>query len=262
MSKGAKIGIIGGAVLILIVLLYFFGFKNNGEDYSSDNWEMTYDPDDRGPYGTYMLKELLDTAGMFGNFFKLDEGLEENLQDDPDVNDIYFFVGGQNYLTDSSTQFLLDFIDNGNTAFIATEDFPNELLDIICYDRDWLFTDEVADSTQYFEFSNSGFKGKRYPFNFVYNNKIEIKRWDYFDTSSFVLADEDELIPLGSNTKGQVNFIKIKYGDGLLFLHSSPYVYTNISMMKRDGFQYAENVLRHVPPGRVQWDKYNLEYHY
>ena len=31
--------------------------------------------------------------------------------------------------------------------------------------------------------------------------------------------------------------------------------------MKRDGFQYAENVLRHVPPGRVQWDKYNLDYH-
>jgi hypothetical protein len=31
--------------------------------------------------------------------------------------------------------------------------------------------------------------------------------------------------------------------------------------MKKDGFDYAEKVLRHIPPGRVQWDRYNLEEH-
>jgi hypothetical protein len=33
-------------------------------------------------------------------------------------------------------------------------------------------------------------------------------------------------------------------------------------MMKREGFQYAEQMLEHIPPGRVQWDRYHLEPHY
>lgn len=261
MNKWTKIGIIGGVVLVLVLLLYFFGFKNKGNDtYVSDDWTMTYDPDDKGPYGTYMLKELLDTTGLFGNFLKLDQPLEETLEDDPDINDIYFFVGGQNFITDSTTEFLLDFVDAGNTAIIATEDFPRELLELICYDRDLVFEKAVIDSIQFTKFQHPNFKGKRYEFQFIRNNEVQLKSWYYFDVENFLT--DNELFTLGTNTQDKINFIKIKYGDGEIFLHSMPYAFTNISLMKRDGFQYAENVLRHVPPGRVQWDKYNLDYHY
>ena len=112
MNKWSKIGIVGGAVLILVVLLYYFGFRETEDDYITDSWVMTYDPDDKGPYGTFMMKELLDTTGMFGNFLELDEALEETLEDNVDINDIYFFVGRTNYLADSTVRFLLNFIKN------------------------------------------------------------------------------------------------------------------------------------------------------
>ena len=213
MNKWTKIGIIGGAVLILVVLLYYFGFKDKKEGYISDDWTMTYDPDDRGPYGTYMLKELLDTTGMFGNFIKLNESLEETLEDEPDVNDIYFFVGGSNYLADSTSEFLLDFVSNGNTAFIAAEYFPSELLDEICYDRDDLFEKDLNDSIQFLKFEHSNFKSKRYEFEFVRNNKVQIKTWHYFDEESFYAynfdyPEDDEFSRLGSNTKNKSNFVK------------------------------------------------------
>lgn len=262
MNKWTKIGIVGGAVIVLIVLLYYFGFRETDDTYTTDNWEFTYDPEDKGPYGTYMLKELLDTTGMFGNFLQLEEELEETLEDDPDINDIYFFVGGTNHLTDSSTTYLMEFVEEGNTAFIATEYFPDALLDQICYDRDWVFKDPLEDSTQYYKFLHPNFKGKRYQFDLIYNNRPALKNWYYFDTTAFVLDRDDQLSVLGASSKDDFNFIKIKYGEGYLFMHSNPYVFTNIMMMKRDGFQYAENVLRHIPPGRVQWDKYNLRYHY
>ncbi len=263
MNKYSKIAIVGGAVLLLVALLYFFGFREKSETYITDDWSMTYDPADKGPYGTYMLKELLDTTGLFGNFLELDDNLEEILEDDPDVNDIYFFVGGENYLSDSSTNFLMDFIRTGNTGFISTEEFPYTLLNLICYNPDDIFATEIIDSSQYFKFEHDNFRGKRYEFKFVHNNKVQQKTWDYFDPEAFyVYMEGDTVVNLGSNNHAQVNFIKIKYGEGQLFLHSNPYVFTNISMMKRDGFQYAENVLRHIPPGRVQWDKYNLKYHY
>jgi len=262
LNKSTKIGIVGGVVLLLVVLLYFFGFRESDNSYVTDDWTLTYDPEDKGPYGTYMLKELLDTTGLFGNFLQLEEELEETLEDDPDINDIYFFVGGTNHLTDSSTTYLMDFVEEGNTAVISSEYFPDELLDEICYDRDWVFKDPVGDSTQYFKFMHSNFKGKRYQFDYINNNRLAEKYWYYFDTTAFVLDMEDQLSVLGGTSNDELNFIKIKYGEGYLFLHSNPYVFTNVMMMRRDGFQYAENVLKHIPPGRVQWDKYNLRYHY
>ena len=92
MGKWGKIAIIGGVVLILVALLYYFSFRQKEETYITDNWNMTYDPADKGPYGTYMLKELLDTTGLFGNFLELDDNLEEILEDNSKANDIYFFV--------------------------------------------------------------------------------------------------------------------------------------------------------------------------
>lgn len=262
MNKYTKIAIIGAVVILLVTLLYFFGLKDRDTAYSTDSWEKTFSPEDKGPYGTYVLKELLDTAGLFGDFLELDEDLDVQLEDNPDENDIYFFVGGKNYLSDSSAQFLLNFVKEGNTAFIATEFFPNELLDEICFDRDWIFESEpVEDSVQHFKFLNAQLSQKRYSFNYIYNNEIKLKTWFYFDQKGFDLEINGAVYPLGSNVKDKWNFIQIDWGDGSLFLHSQPYLFTNIVMMKRDGFQYIENVLKHVPPGRVQWDKYNLNYH-
>lgn len=261
MNKWSKIGIVGGAVLILVVLLYYFGFRETEDDYITDSWVMTYDPDDKGPYGTFMMKELLDTTGMFGNFLELDEALEETLEDNVDINDIYFFVGRTNYLAYSTVRFLLNFIKAGNTALIATEKFPDHLLDTLFADASSVYVDEVNDSTQYFKFLHADLLSKRYQFDFIFNNELSLREWYYFEKDNLIPAIGDTLIQLGANTADKVNFLKVKIGSGQLFLHSSPYSFTNISMMKRDGFQYAENVLRHMPPGRVQWDRYSLDYH-
>lgn len=260
MSKSGKIGIIAGAVIVFTVILYFIA-GDSDETYLSDNWVKTYDTEDRGPYGTYMLKELLDTNGMFGEFLAFNAPLEESLEDDPEINDIYFFVGGKNHLTDSSTNYLLDFVANGNSAFIATETFPYELRAHLFYDPDWIYEEGVIDSTLHLKFTHPDLEAKRYTFDYINNNEKENHLWQMFDTEEFLYSAPDSLYILGSTSKEDVNFVKLTYGDGALYLISTPYMFTNVAMMRRDGFQYAENVLRHVPPGRVQWDRYNLRYH-
>ncbi|MGB1104197.1 MAG: DUF4350 domain-containing protein [Crocinitomicaceae bacterium] len=261
MSKTGKIGIIAGAVVLFTVILYFVAGRGE-ETYVSDNWLESYQPNDKGPYGTYVLKELLDTQDLFGNFLELNSCLEESLEDDPDINDIYFFVGGKNYLTDSSTNYLMDFVAAGNTAFIATESFPYELRARLFYDADWIFNEDIYDSTLYLKFEHPDLSAKRYQFDYIYNNELSIHIWKTFDTEEFLYVAPDTLETLGATSKNEVNFVKLSIGDGALFLISTPYVFTNVAMMRRDGFQYAENVLRHVPPGRVQWDRYSLDYYY
>jgi hypothetical protein len=260
LSKAVKISIIAAIVVLFVVLLYYFGREEPEGTYVSDNWTETYDPADKGPYGTYMLKELLDTAGLFGEFLEINQDLPDVMEDDPDVNDIYFFVGLTNYLNENSTDFLYEFIGKGNTVFMACESFPYGFLSPFSSPDSIVHAEGVLDSIQHFKFTNADLASKRYTSTYVYNNKIATRNWYYFDTTRVDLYGEDTMVVLGSNTKNEPNFIKIKYGEGLIFLHTTPYLFTNISLMKRDGFQYAEKILKHIPPGRIQWDKYNLNF--
>jgi hypothetical protein len=261
-SKSAKIGIIVGVVIGFLLLLYFFGGKMRQQEYVTDSWEETYNPSDKGPYGTYMLKELLDTTGLFGNFLQINNKLENELEDAEGVNDIYFFVGRENYLTEEDQEFLFDFISNGNTAYMMCEFFPYGFMEEFTVDPDSAYDQElVYDSLQTFRFNHPELASTNYKAKFIYNNLGSEKYWTYFDTAAFYYDEEDTLIVSGSNSQSRPNFLKMNYGNGMIFLHSTPYLFTNISLMKKDGFDYAEKVLRHIPPGRVQWDRYNLEEH-
>lgn len=262
-NKWVKISIVAGVVVIFLVLLYYFGGRETKEDESfiTDDWSETYYPSDKGPYGTYVLKELLDTAGLFGNFIELSYDVKTALEDDPDVNDIYFFVGETNFLPDSSAEYLMDFVSKGNTAFISCRNLPDFLEEELFYDSDYIFKSDGSDTVQFMKFTHPDLKAKRYEFKYIYNNKTSYRTWKYFDEYQFDLPRDQEPVVLGTNTKDAWNYVKIKYGRGYIFLHSNPYCFTNISTLKRDGFTYAERVIEHIPPGRVQWDRYNLNYH-
>ncbi|MFT4601982.1 MAG: hypothetical protein ACI857_002168 [Arenicella sp.] len=262
MGKYGKISIVLGFVALFVVLFYFFGGQEEKkEPFVTNRWIETFDPDDKGPYGTYMLKELMDTANMFGNFIDLDEQIEEGLQDNPNMNDIYFFIGATNYMVDSSAEHLMDFVDDGNTAFIAARSFPYKICEELFYDGRFLFeSDFTFDSTQFMKFEHKELSSKRYEFKYIHNDTCKVKLWHYFDTTNFDTYNTTPIY-LGTNTQGQLDFVKMPYGDGWFYFHSIPYLFTNISMMKRDGFQHAEHMLEHIPPGRVQWDRYNLEKH-
>ena len=261
MKQSNKIYILGGVILVFIVLIYFFGQSRSAKN-SSDDWTESYKPAEISPFGTYIMKELIDTVGLFGNFIELDQELSDVLVDNPDENDIYFFIGKTNFLSEASTTYLLDFVDAGNVAFMAAESFPTEFLDEICYDRNWIFRDSVvADTIQYFKFHHPDLAAKRYAFKSIKQNKVSERLWFYFNEFAFDNEHLKSVQSIGSSTTDQWNFVHIKYGNGHIFLHSNPYLFTNISMTKREGFQYAENVLKHLPPGRIQWDRYNLEWH-
>lgn len=256
MKKNTKIWLFSGlGFIILVVLIFLFGTKRDNA-YVTDNWYETYAPTDKGPYGTYVMKELLDTVGFFGEFIELDRDVDKVLEDDPDLNDIYFFIGKKNYLQDESVDTLFNFVSRGNTAFIATQDLPFYLREYLFLEPYEVFETEF-DSTQTFNFEHPNLN-ETYPFDRIYNNKKEKYQWHYFEDNNFDLYRDDKAFVLGRNSKNKINFVKITYGKGQIFLHSNPYVFTNVCMLKTNGFKYAETMLGHISPGRVQWDKYNL----
>jgi hypothetical protein len=55
-----------------------------------------------------------------------------------------------------------------------------------------------------------------------------------------------------------VNFLRIPFGQGVIFLHTAPMMFTNYSLLQFDNLHYVENALSYVPMEayKVYWDEY------
>ncbi|MFD1551457.1 hypothetical protein DNU06_13355 [Putridiphycobacter roseus] len=257
MNKTAKIWIIVGATLLIGLVVYIVNKSNSS--FVTDSWHESYAPTDKGPYGTYVFKELLDTTGIFESFIQLDQDIENNLVDHEDLNDIYFFIGLENYMSEANFDYLIDFVENGNTAFISTPKMSAYMLDYLFLKLNETYQ-YSKDSIQQFYFTNPTINQKPFPFKFIKNNRAEIHSWVSFNPDNFIyLAGETKV--LGQSSNQQPNFIKIPLEGGTIYLHSTPYLFSNIAFFRFNGIKYAENIIKHLPPGKIQWDIYNLDYH-
>ena len=244
--------------LLIGGIIYFFSGKE--EPFETENWYESYAPTDKGPYGTYVFKELLDTTGVFESFIQIDGQLEDQLVDNLEENDIYFFIGKANFITEPAFDELLTFVADGNTAFLSCESMPEYVLDFFFLDMNNVYK-STRDTSQTFALLSETFNDNKYDFTFVNNNSAINYNWISLVEDNIVHQSRVPRI-LGTNANGDINFIEVPYDEGSFFFHTNPYQFTNISMFRFDGFQYAEDLLHYIPYGKIQWDIYNLNYHY
>lgn len=255
MTKNIKI-----LIIVLVAIAMGFGIymitAGSREPIYTVSWKQSYSPTDKGPYGTYVFKELLDTTGLFESFIQLDSKIEQQLTDVKGVNDLYFFIGKKNYMSDDAFTALLEFVSNGNTAFISAEQMPYHILDYFFTDMNGVY-EYTSDSMQNFSFLAPEFSTNNYEFSFINRNKVTTYNWAYFTPENIVFQTDTPLV-LGKSTDGKINFIEIPYFKGRFFFHTNPYQLSNISLFRFSGFPYAEALIHHLPYGKIQWDVYNL----
>jgi len=130
MDKGKRNIIILLGVISMVALVYFVWVYQAD---SRHNWTELYhhDDDKPQPYSNEVLLKLLD--GYFPDnevtvFDKtrLAESLPADTTDDIEVSN-YVFIGKNMYLDSTDRNTLLDFVERGNTAFIATRNMPFRL---------------------------------------------------------------------------------------------------------------------------------------
>lgn len=258
MGQNTKISIIIAVTLLTGCIIYYF--NGNDKIFETKSWVESYSPEDKGPYGTYVFKELLDTTGLFESFIQIDNKIEDRLIDNADENDIYFFIGKTQFLSEDAFTELLEFVGNGNTAFISARTMPDYVLDFFFLKMNYVY-DYDNDSCQSYSFLADHFADSKYDFTFIKNNQTINRNWTYFKPDNLVYQSRPPKV-LGQNQNNQINFIEIPYDEGRFFLHTNPYQFSNISMFRYDGFNYVEDLIQHLPYGKIQWDIYNLTYHY
>ncbi|MBK9014267.1 MAG: DUF4350 domain-containing protein [Saprospiraceae bacterium] len=110
------------AALMLLLALLFYILKGNGK--TNYSWREHYDPNSKDPYGTYLVRNLLETYYPGQPFEVVMDSLGERLD-----SGIFIYVGNEFSLDSLTLNQLLRFVERGNQAFIACSYIPQGLLD-------------------------------------------------------------------------------------------------------------------------------------
>jgi hypothetical protein len=212
------------------------------------DWTPTFSNKDKIPYGCELLYKLL--PDVFPNQKITDEKVpffskKKKVKTPPKSNYLYVF---RYFRTDSlSLAKLLDYVQKGNSVFIASENFFG-LDDTLHFQTSYVQDLALNDSVS-INFINPII---RKPSDYKYQKQSSDTYFELNDS----IKNSNSYIVLGKNNKGFPNFIEVKFGKGTFFLNTVPMAFTNFYMAKKDNSDYVFKALSYLPEQPIFWDEY------
>ena len=264
-----------GIVVIAILGLFFWMGQRSKDRF---DWNETYDEKSKEPYGTHIAHDILRGYLPTGKLEDLKQKVSESLPTDGQgvTTANYIFIGDGFFTDTADLDKLMLFVHNGGRAFISANAVPNYFLKRISYtvcdtvvgqeDDEKYFNGYHSFGTQYYDTVSLNFKHAQLfdhqYFNYIYFYKNEPTGYpfSYIDTleTAVVLDDCPEksssVALIGTLDTNKINFLKVAYGKGAVFLHTTPLAFTNIELLDSTRVRYAEKALSHLQNGIIYWD--------
>ena len=212
------------------------------------DWRPSYALRDKIPFGLYVLDQELPNLTK-QKITKIDSSAYEFLESHYDYDTLVnnyklqgtiFNVSDFGTIDNESANEILYFVSHENAAFLSMKQFPESLLDSlkIKMDADYNYKDSL--------------------YTWVANPKLGSQKFKIIEGISndyFTKFDTLNTTVLGyqSGDSTRVNFIKVRYKTGDVFLHTQPAAFTNFHLLKDNHFEYAEKVLSYLPKNQLFW---------
>jgi hypothetical protein len=217
------------------------------------DWQPYYTTVKKSPYGLYILNKEI------GNFFKSQK--VERLNETPyeffnnsfdydssvhnyKIHGTYFSVEKDNNLDDESAAEILYFVSHGNEAFISASSLSYVLLDSLNLKLGSAYS--IKDSVKvYLDHVDSNV--------YTYN---KINYVPYFDSIDSLVGICGHIKVNNNDTiVDYVNFIRLGYGNGYIYLHLMPDIFTNYHLLKGKNHKMASSTLSFIQNSRpIYWD--------
>ena len=238
--------------IVLLVLLFAGAFAIEFSKPKQIDWTQTYNETHKKPYGTYILYNELQKLFKESQVEDIKNSPYEYFDDLYDFEDSTYLTTG-NYLfidrfvdTDQvSSEELLYFAEDGNNIFISSNYPPEIFKDSLNFD---VKNDYDFKGKSLLSFANKQFK----------NDSITIEKG--LNNIYFSEVDSSITTVLGYqkfDSISRINFIKIKHGEGNVFIHLQPAVFTNYQLLKKDNKKYAAAALSYLPEDTIYFDSRN-----
>ena len=253
-KRSRNIIVIVGIAALITFLMLRYGSQ------PSYSWVENYHANNKGPYGTSVIKTLLEDYLPGEKLILLEDSLAQLNDLEPEVPANYLFIGASQYIDSLNAEYLIEFVEQGNHAFLISRSLPEELsFYLYYYDcgdyREWEDYYSWPDSLVEMNLQHEALAQKNStPFLYEYKGKRRNYDWQYIP-NNFICDAEYGFVRLGTFNKDYTNFARVPYGDGFFYLHTNPMAFSNISLLDQDHLEYISAVFSHLHEGPIYWDE-------
>ena len=212
------------------------------------DWRATYENDDRIPFGTQALFELLpdviQPSAIKTVRLPIYTLFTENKSPTPGN---YIAVCQEFDIDKNDRNQLLAYVRRGNNAFISAYELPDSLGLALGF-KATVKEPSKADSTLRQNFVNPSLHTTS-GYNFFHD-----------DGRNFLtIKQPTHITVLGRNARKEPVFIRIQYGKGQFFIHNLPLAFTNYYVLNQKTADYAFKALAYLPARPTYWDEYQKQ---
>ena len=254
----------------LLGLLVLFGGYVALEYYRPKplDWRTTYQNDDKIPYGTYVLYQVLPEV-LGGpvqpvrlpafNQLAPDSTLPADVPLLVRERGSYLFINESFDVSPPDTRALLRYVAQGNDVFIAAERFGRQFGDTLGFRTRGFTTSHdtaattrlgISDSTTLHFVEPALGRAAGRQFRYPMANA----------TRRFQLDTLTRATPLATDEQGRPVLIRLPYGHGSFYLSSVPAAFTNYFVLRPRTSNFAFAALSYLPAGRATlWDEYQKQ---
>lgn len=227
---------------VLLLVLYFMAQYTRPKPV---NWEPTYLPEDKIPFGTYVLRK--HASDLFPKAEQKTQRIDiyNSLKTPPKETANYIIIASVLKVNALDFTIMRKYMEAGNHILIAAFQIDGALKDSL---KIRLGSD--------FDFQNR----TKYPINF---SSPHLKReMDYYFEKGiaaqyFSELDREKAVVLGKKYEQHPNLVQYRFGKGSLLLCPNPQLFTNYNLLNENGADYIAKVFSYLPQAKtILWDEY------
>lgn len=222
--------------LIFIIIMVILALLEVNKTEVTD-WRKNFNVNEKSPFGLFVFNE--EANNLFKNNLKRIDQAPYDYYDQYKKGKHNILII-ENRLDTESWIKIMDQVSGGSDAMLIVSDIPKEISDSIGY----------YDSQLSFEEQNVlKLTDKKYQNDFIKLDKFPSGRgFTFIKPGVEVLGKTVE-----KNNEDQANFIKVKFGEGNIYVHSEPLFLTNYYLLKTGNTKYAQDVFSYLQDKETLW---------
>ncbi len=212
------------------------------------DWTPTYQNDDRIPFGTQALYELLPGLLQQSAVPTVRTPVYNFLTETKlPRRSNYILIAHDLKIDRNDQRELLRYVDRGNTVLVSAYQFPDSLGRQLGFKADEQ-APQKADTTLRQYFVNPTLRPS---VGYVFRHD---------DGRNFLrITRPANITVLTRNTRREPTFIRVRYGRGQFLIHNLPLAFTNYYVLDSKSTDYAFNALSYLPTAPTYWDEYQKQ---
>ena len=236
--------LVGGGILIVLILAWILASQPK-----QFNWQENYRVDREEPYDLSLFFEVLESSATEN--FTVISSLSADESTLEKTGSSLIYVDNFALLDSNSVVQFVKFLEAGNTVFLSTNG-QNRFYEEIFQDcSNTLKIVKTLEAERIIPYTGNFDSDTSNSIGYQWIDQIETYPWAYFSIEPCVREKFEPLGQFREDGNDYSNFGRIPVGKGILYVHSTPLLFSNFYFSKIAVFNHVQDLLADLPKGEI-----------